>query len=336
MVRIGFFLLLILSAPFAGAEQPLPATTREAVQQRIADAALAAMLRSDEAEAVAIAAKSVRKTDLKEGEKRSEEDETARHAAALSRALELAPNGDELVEYQVVAFCLGNAKQKLCAGEDRAQNYANRYLDNVLGWLTMAGREYSTGFNDIAQVFLESAAKATRSEWHFAKTVAIARRYVNQVVDKDARPGDRDVAALTVAGEMTLPPFGRFAQMCNPGPMKKLPEGRFPLCRKVANIIMEQGQTNVERDLALRTIQRLNEGEDKVVEGVKPGDMFTARQAAFKHLWSVVAKYPPQTDADAAVLTTFIDDLLSVGEIKASERALQKAGKRVEDFLPKT
>jgi len=342
MFRRSILCLLLLPAVSMAAEPPKPeeapiakpAPTREVVQQRLADAALAAMAKSSDAEAVAVSSKFQRKSDVTAGESRTEEQETARQVSALSRALTLAQMPNEFIDYQVVTFCLGLPKEPFCTKEDWPLQYANRNLDNVIGWLTLAGKEYATGSNAIAQVFLESAAKAKRSDWYYQRALALARRYVTQVEDGDAQPGDRDVAILKVASEVSLPPLQRLAQMCNPDPAGKLPDGRYVLCRSVAKILVAQARTNVEVDLGLRVQQRLDNGEKNEAAAKKWSDLHTARQNSYKFLWNSAVKYPPQSEHDARELAKFVDDLIAVGEVKATENALRRAGKSIEDFLP--
>ncbi len=335
----SLLLPLLLSALPLHAEEAAKAaeaSSRAVVQQRIADAALAAMARSDEAEAVMIAAKWARKAGLKDGETRTDEERNALQAAALEKALKLAKTPSEMVDYQVMLFCNGFPKLALCENKHTAWDFANQYSDNALGWITAAGYEFASRSNELAQLILDKGRKSTRSDWFYSQTLAIARRYVHAVVEKDAQAGDRDVATFIIAGELTLPPLPRFAQMCNPDSSGKLPDGRYALCRAIADIVLEQGHSAYEHDVAMRTLLRLAQGEKDEAGAQKWTERFNARREATTYLWNTKMKYPPQTAEQAKDFALYVDDCIAVGEVKAMDNALKRFGKSVEDFIPKT
>ncbi len=311
--------------------------TREAVRARIADAAMTAMLASGDADAMVLVAKWARKDKAPDGITDPGKDDEAneRQAAVLSKALSLSPTPSELVEYQVVAFCETLPKMKLCEDQNRTLNFANHHIENVTGWITAAAHQFTTGFNEIAQIMLESGAKATRSDWFYSRGLAVARRYVKAVEDKDAQPGDAEVAIERIGREVSMPPYPRFAQMCNPNAEGKLPDGRYALCRKVANLLLEQGKSVREQDLALGVLMRLANGEKDNDKAKLYQDRMKARRDSVSYVWDKLAKFPPQSEADAKFFARFIDDTIEQGEVKAYELALQRAGKKMDDFLPK-
>ncbi len=313
------------------------APARELVQARIFEAAMTAMLASGDSDAMALASKYARKDKASDGTADPGKDEEAndRQEAVLVKALEIATPPSEMTEYQVVAYCEVLPKTKLCLDQNRTLTYANRHLDNATGFITAAAHQFSTGFNEIAQIMLESAAKTTRSEWYYPRALSIAQRYVRAVEDPDALPGDRETVIERIGRDVSMPPYPRLAQMCNPNAEGKLPDGRYALCRKVSNLLLEQGKTVREHDLALGILMRLANGEKDTDLAKTYQDRLKARRESVAHVWTKLAVFPPQTAADAKFYARFVDDIIEQGEVKAYELALQRAGKKLEDFLPK-
>jgi len=305
-----------------------PINPRVAVIERIAQAAWKAMAKSSDPVALVLSAKYVRDAGLKAGEERTDAQKLDLQSAALAKAKKLStPQNSGFENFQIAMFCIGFPDKPVCGDRDPVQAFAESAPDNAIGWLAIAGRDYGRGLNTIAQASLEKAAKAKTLVWFYKEGAAVALRYAKAAKDPDTKAGDAEAAAFELLGGMTLPAYNRFSQMCRPDPEGKLPEGRYPLCRKVAQLLIAQGETNVELLVGYRVLERLAAGEKKTDEAKVAADSHSAIQAAIEQLWKLSLKFPPQSAADGAALTHYFDDLVKQGEVSATRLAIKRNGK---------
>ncbi|MBL8510787.1 MAG: hypothetical protein JNM52_03995 [Betaproteobacteria bacterium] len=322
------------SAKVDGGKEP---DQRALARERHLQAAREAMLHSSDALALLLTAKYARTVDTKPDETRSTEEQNERQIAVLTRALEGVENNERkrsLVEFQVALFCMGLSESSLCKGDDRVLKFAESHRDNVVGWVMVAGREFAQGRNPSAQIYLAKAAKAKSVDWYYRDAAKAAFEYAKAAAPKDVPVGDVEVVAFTLLEELTLPAYQRFSQMCNPDPEGKLPEGRYAACKKVAQMLQEKAETNIEVMVGYRAAQRLAEGEKKAVVAEQAGNTFKAWQAATSYLWGSALSYPPKTEKDAQGLSDYFAALVAKGEKQATLAALKRAGKTIEDFKP--
>jgi hypothetical protein len=237
------------------------------------------------------------------------------------------------VEFEVALFCMGFIDLKLCQGEDRVLKYGQNHPENAVAWIMVAAREFARGFHPEAQIFLALAAKSDSTDWFYRDALQVALKYARELKQPGAVLGDAEVVAFDIAGQLTIPAFSRLSQMCNPDPTGKLPDGRYEACHRIAKIMIDHGQTNVELSVGYRVEQRLAEGEKNEAAGKEAGAKFAALQAANKFLWEK-NKYPPVSIEDAKALVNYVVDVASVGEVKATRNGLARMGKSVDDFQP--
>ena len=316
---------------------PAPVNPRVAVIERISQAALQAMSQSNDPVALVLSAKYVRDANLKPGEQRDDVEKADLQAAALMRAQKLTTKENRGFVYsQIAMFCLGFPAKSLCNGVDPAQTFAESAPENVTGWLIMAGRDFSQGLNAIAQTYLEKAANAKSSAWFYKEGAANALKYAKKVKGPaiKIKAGDAEAAVFTILNGITLPAYKQFSQMCNPDGEGKLPEGRYPLCRQVAQLLIDQGETNVELFVGYKALERLANGEKKADEAKLALDRYNATQAAIDFLWKSTLKFPPQTGTEAVGFKAYFADFVQYGEVKATRNALKRAGKSVDSFMP--
>ena len=324
------------SAAAVAAQTPIPAPVnpRLAVIERISQAALRAMSQSNDPVALVLSAKYVRDANLKPEEKRDDAEKADLQAAALMRAQKLmTKESSGFVNSQIAMYCLGFPAKSLCNGADPAQTFAESSPENVTGWLIMAGREFSQGLNAIAQTYLEKAANAKSSAWFYKEGAAYALKYAKKVKGPAIKAGDAEAAAFTILNGMTMPSYKQFSQMCNPDGEGKLPEGRYPLCRQVAQLLIDQGETNVELFVGYKALERLANGVKKADEAKAALDRYNTTQAAIDFLWKSTLTFPPQTARDTVGFKAYFADFLKYGEVKATRNALKRAGKSVDSFM---
>ena len=329
---------------------PAPTNPRVAVVERISQAALQAMAASDDPVALVLSAKYARDANMKFSDKRSDAQKDDLQAAVLTRAKQLAEKNvtDKkvigLVDIQIAMFCLGLPAKPVCGsdrnGVDVTLAFADNNPENATGWIIMAAREYAQGQNAVSQRHLAKAAKANTNAWYYKEALATALKYAKDVrgadISSDIKMGDAEAAAFELSGWLTLPPYKRFTQMCAPDPKGKLPAGRYPLCRKVAQLLVDQGETSLELFVGYKALERLATGEKKTSQAKAASAHYAAMQAAIDSIWKTKLKFPPQSDADGAGLVTYVADLIQFGEAKAIRLTLERDGKSVDDFLPKT
>lgn len=339
-------------APAATPSSPpvAPANPRVAVIQRISQAALQAMAASEDPVALVLSAKYARDANMKFDDKRSDAQKDDLQAAALTRAKQLAEKivADKkmtgLVDFQIAMFCLGIPAQPVCGSDrkavDVALGFAENNPENVTGWIIMAAREYAQGQNAASQSHLAKAAKAKTSTWYYKEALATALKYAKEVraadIGREIKTGDAQAAAFELSGWLTLPPYKRFSQMCAPDAKGKLPSGRYPLCDRVAQLLVDQGETSLELLVGYKALERLVTGAKKTNQAKTASTHYTALQAAIDFIWKTKLKFPPQSDADGAGLAAYVADLIQFGEAKAIRLALERDGKSVDDFLAKT
>jgi hypothetical protein len=325
-----------VASPAAVSDQKVDVNPRLAVIERIVKSAQEAMAASEDARAIALTAKYAREAELKAGEVREEKEKSDRHMQALQRAKQLSKKADEdFVDFQIVTFCLAFPAKSMCLRGDPIREFAEKHPENLVGWLTMAAREYTNGLLSFAGTYLERAAKATVNDWYYRVAAETALRYARAVKEPDRRAGDDEAAAFGLLGGLTVPPYRQFAQMCNPNPEGKLPEGRYPLCRKVAQTLLDRGEGLVEVGIANGVLMRLAKGENLAEQEKAAANQLVARDEITKFIWQSRVNYPPRTDQDGEFIAAFFRDLLKEGERKATELALSRFGKKAADFLPK-
>ena len=314
---------------------PPPVNPRLTVIARISDAARQAMAASADPVALVLTAKYVRDANMQDGEQRDDAEKANLQAAALAKAMQLAGNDERgFVGIQVSMFCLGFPAKALCSQTDPVLLTAEAMPDNAMGWMIMAGRDFSQGLNVVAQTYLQKAAKAKTSDWFYKVGAATALKFAKAVNEPLAKPGDTEAAAFEIMNSMTLPAFKRFSQMCNPDPKGKLPAGRYKLCRQVARLLIDHSETHVERLTGHYALERLALGEKKPAEAKRIAARIDAIQAAIQSLWKSLV-FPPQNDADGEGLVAYFADFVQVGEVKATASALKKAGKNADVFSAK-
>jgi hypothetical protein len=306
-----------------------PANPRAKIQDDIASAVLTAMIKSDDPRALALSAKFMRNADLAPNEERSEENQNARQEAQLAKAFGLIAKPEHkaaegFVRYAVASFCVAFPDRKLCAEKDRLIEYANQDMTNAVPWIMVAAREFAAGRNLEAQLFLARAADAKTSSWYYREAVATALQYANRAKGVDAKFADASVVAFTVAGGTTIPEFRRLSQMCAPSPEGKLPEGRYEACRKIAALLQNKAETNVEMIVALRALERMATGENKADEAKQHEAALTRFQGDINRLWKEAMKFPPTTPAEAERVTAFVTELATSGERAATVSAQKK------------
>jgi hypothetical protein len=295
-----------------------PANPRADIQENIARAVLATMAKSDDPRAIALSSKFARTMDTPEGKERPSAEQDDRQEAALAKALAMIDKPEHksaanFVRFSVASFCNAFVERKLCAARDRMVEFANNDATNVVPWIMVAAREFAAGRQLEAQLFLDKAASAKSSTWYYQEAIALAKKYADSAKGVDAKFGDAAAVTFLVAGQVTLPEFRRYSQMCNPDAEGKLPEGRYQACRKVA-ALLQSGDTNVETIVGLRALERMALGENKADEAKQHADALTKFQGDISRLWREHLKFPPTNAADAARVTAFVADAASVGE----------------------
>ena len=312
---------------------PTPVNPRVAVIERITKAAMQAMAASNDAIAVALSAKYMREANLKAGETREPEQKNDLQMAALVRAKQLADKqGSSLVDFQMAMFCLGFPAKSLCVAPDPVLAFAESDPDNAMGWIAMAVREFTQGLLNLAGPHLEKAGAAKRSVWFYHVAAATALKYAKAVEEPMRKVGDNEAAAFGLLDGMMVPPFRLFAQLCNPSPEGKLPEGRYPICRRAAQVLIDEGQSQAEPAIGYRVLERLANGEKLPDQATLASASVMAFEAAGRFVWQSIQKFPPQSDADGAALVQYFADLIQHGERRATQLALKRAGKTVADF----
>lgn len=319
----------------AKAKPAAPVNPRVAVIARITKSALQTMAKSNDPVALVLSAKYVRDADLKPGEERTEVQKNYLQLAALTRAKKLSTHKNSgLVDFQIAMFCIGLPKEPICDGKDTLELFAQREPTTSVGWVVLAGREFAQGRNPNAQTYLQKAAKAKKSVWFYKEGGAVALKYAKAVKGVDIKPGDAEAAAFDLMGGMTLPTYKRLSQMCMPDPESKLPEGRYPVCRQIAQLLIDDSETNLEVLVGYSVLERLAIGEKKDEQAKSALAQYNTLQTANDFLWKTVLKFPPQTDADGSGLVLYFADLASQGEVSATRLALKRAGKSIADFKP--
>ncbi len=322
-----------ISTPTPAPTPAPPDNPRLAVIERITKAAMQAMAASNDANALALAAKYMREANMKAGETREPEQKADLQMTTLARAKQLADKQNSgLVDFQIAMFCLGFPAKSLCTVEDRLATFADADPDNAMGWISMAAREYTQGLINIAGPHLEKAGAAKRSVWFYHVAAATALRYANAVVEPMRKPGDDEAAAFGLLDGMMVPPFRLFAQLCNPSPEGKLPDGRYPICRRAAQVLIDKGESQAEPAIGYRALERLANGEKLPEKAKEAADGVAAFEAAGRYVWQSLQKFPPQSDDDGKALVVFFADLVKHGERRATALALQRAGKSIQDF----
>jgi len=317
----------------ASATPAPPVNPRLAVIDRVSMAAMAAMAASNDPSAVALSAKYLRDANLKPEEKRDFAQKNDIQMAALMRAKQLADkqrNG--LVDFQISMYCLGFPAKPLCLAGDPVREFAESTPDNAIGWLIMAAREFSQGMLVILGPYLEKAGQAKFSDWYYPQAAATALQFAKAVVEPMRKPGDDEAAAFDLLNGMTLAPFQQFTQMCHPDAEGKLPEGRYPICRRAAKVLIDHGRTQVEPVVGLRALERLAIGEKLTDDAKRAAEQVESVEAAGKFVWQSIQKFPPVTDLDGERLVRYFADLTRHGERRATELALERAGKSLADF----
>ncbi len=316
------------------AEQGAP--NRAEIHQRIVQSALALMASSNDPSAIALSAKSVRLSDQEDGKVRTDADQDKRQEAALQKAWQLAedttsPEQRELarsfVQFVMASHCAGLINAPMCLERNRVIDFANNFPRNAIGWLIFAGSEFLQGRNIETQVLLSRASNEPDLDWYFSRAVGMGLHYA-RLAAKSAggldRFADEEVAALMIAGELTMPQFSRFSQMCNPDPEGTLSTGRYEICRKMAEKMIAIGKTNIEMMVGLRAMERMAQGEKKDDEAKMYGERLAKFQSGITTLWKTKLSYPPTKTTDAAEFTGFVNDLIRVGERQATENLMRK------------
>ncbi len=311
---------------------------REAIQQKIVHAALTAMAASNDSAAVALSAKTTRLAELEPGKTRTTAEQDQRQTNALRNALRLAesaPEGESqrsnlsFVHFVLANHCAGLINEPLCLERNRLIDYTNIDPDNTYGWLTFASSEFMLGRNMEAQIFMNRAAGQKKLDMHYSHAARIGLVYAKEAARSIAGAalfGNTEVAALMLAGELTMPPFQRFTQMCNPPADGVLPEGRYMACRAIAMRMIELGKTNLEAIVGLRAMERMALGEKKDADAKKFADRLASFQAGITTLWKEKLAYPPTNSMEATLFAEFLDDLILVGERSATVNMQKKFG----------
>lgn len=312
---------------------------RAAVIERIARSALQTMSVSDDPIALVLSAKYVRDANVKNDEMRSEAQKDDLQLAALGRAKQLADKKNSgFVDFQIAILCLALPSKSACSSDDAVgagdavRAFAESDPSNITGWIIMAAREFSSSNNDIAQTYLEKAAESKTSNWFYKEATATAFRYTNAVVDAEINQGDAEAAAFAIAGAITLPPYKRVSQMCAPSPDGKLPSGRFEACDRIAAILVEHGQSNLEIMVGHKVSERLAIGKNNTAQAQTAARQYAALQSAIDYLWTEKMKFPPQTPPDGAGLVAYFADFIKYGEYRATQRAMMRFGKSTNDL----
>ncbi len=321
-----------VETPATSAVPPPPALKphpRAEAQDRIGKTILQSMMASEDPRALALSAKFARTAGMSAGEPRKQEEQDAIQEALLAKAFKMIAepqhkSADGFVRYAVASFCLGFPDRKLCAEKDRVLELANLQMSNAIPWLMVASREFSQGRNLESQVFLERATTATSVNWYFREAMEVANQYARKAKEIDDNFADAAVVTFNVGGETTIPDYKRYTQMCNPNPEGKLPDGRYEACRKVAALLINLGETNIDAIVAIKALERMALGEKKENDAKRHNTELAEFQAGISRLWKIYLKYPPTTPAEASLITTFVSDLVTSGERAATVTAQKK------------
>lgn len=305
-----------------------PANPRAEIQENIARTVLAAMTKSDDPRAIALSSKFARIVDVPEGKELPTAEQDDRQEAALTKALAMIEKPEHkgaanFVRFSVASFCNAFTERKLCAARDRMVEFANNDATNAVPWVMVAAREFAAGRQLEAQLFLDRAATAKTSTWYYQEALALGKKYADNAKGVDAKLGDAVAVTFLLAGQLTLPEFRRYSQMCNPDGEGKLPPGRYEACRKVAAVLMT-GDTNVETIVGLRALERMALGESKAEEAKRHADALTKFQGDISKLWRDHMKFPPTNAQEAARVSAYVTDAASMGERLATVAAQKK------------
>ncbi|MEI6738000.1 MAG: hypothetical protein WCL29_05925, partial [Pseudomonadota bacterium] len=273
-----------------------------------------------------------------DGKERSNAEQDERQAEAMRRSLTLAEAiTDPVIRNKELSFvryipannCLALVNELFCLGQNPMFVYVNNHSANAYGWILFASSEYTQGRNKETQVLLTRATNEPELDWYYSRAVEIGRnqaRLVAQTVLGAKEFADAEAAALTIAGELTMPPFQRFSQMCNPDPTGKLPDGRYDACRKLANRMIDSGKTNIEAIVGLRAMERMALGEKNEAEAKIHSERLAKLQEGIDLLWKTALKFPPTNAKEADDFASYVNDLIAVGERQATESMKQKFG----------
>ncbi len=327
------------------AGQPAGVTTaassadkRQAIEQEIVQNTLAAMAASNDAVAVALSAKSVRLAGVESGKTRTTIEQDGLQAAAMRRAMTLAESIQDIAKRdETLAFvrfvlanqCAGLPNQPFCLERNPLFQFVNNHPTNTYGWMLFAATEFAMGRNMETGILLKRASNESALDWHYSQAMEIGLRYARSVgpsISASDKAGVVESAAFTVAGEMPLPPFHRFSQMCNPDPEGKLPDGRYEVCRMLANRMITFGKSNIEVIVGLRALERMALGEKKDAEARDYGNQLADFQARINMLWKEKLTYPPTNPKEAVQFAAFLDEMILVGERRATEYMQKKLG----------
>ncbi len=326
------------TAQAGGATTVPDADARQAIQQQIVQEALAAMAASSDAAAIALSAKTARLAGLEPGKTRTNAEQDKRQTDALQNALRLAESQTDaekrrsdlsFVQFVLANHCAGLLNEPFCLERNRLIDYTNSHPDHVYGWLTFASSEFMLGRNLETQIFMNRAAQQIQVDLYYSQAARIGLAYAKVVAKTIAGAstlGNMQVAALMLAGELTMPPFQRFTQICNPPADGVLPEGRYEACRAIATRMITAGKTNLEVIVGLRAMERMALGEKKDAEAKKFADRLAGFQAGITTLWKEKLAYPPTNSKEATLFAEFLDDLILVGERRATVNMQKKFG----------